>query len=132
MLSKELSKKGKYIPKHCYDNIFDNIGLIGSMFQEEDIKIMFCYVSVSKLENVYTRHACYYLDGKAIDPTVVNIYKDKIEHYNVNYLPIMIMSVDEYLRLIGKEKRTGLFKTFRKVEEIKQKELTEKGMVFIG
>lgn len=131
-LSKELSRKGEYTPKYCYDNIFENIGLIGSRFQEEDIKIMFCYVSVLDSTNLYTRHACYYLDGEAIDPTIVNAYKDNTERYNVSYLPIMIMSVNEYLKLISKEKRTDLFKTLRKVEEVKQKKLVEKGVVFIG
>ena len=102
------------------------------MFQEDDIKIMFCYVSVLNNTNIYTRHACYYLNGEAIDPTIVNAYKDNTERYNVSYLPIVIISVNEYLKLISKEKRTDLFKTLRKVEDIKQKTLSEKGVMFIG
>lgn len=128
--SVELYEKGNYVPKRCYDNVFDHIGSVGCMFLEEDIKVMFCYVKV--LEGLYTRHACYYLDGMAVDPTIVAVYRGNVENCKVDYIPIKIMSVDEYLKLISREHRTDLFKTFRLVEKIKQEELQESGITIIG
>lgn len=131
-LSRQISETGGFIPKHCYDNVFNNIGKIGSIFREEDIKVMFCYVSVGELKNIYARHACFYLDGEAIDPTITTVYGDRLSKYEVNYIPISIMTVDEYFILIAKEYRTDLTKTFEQVEEIKYKELSKHGIVLIG
>lgn len=131
-LSKELYDKGKYVPKHCYDNVFDNIGSVGRRFMEEEIKIMFCYVSVSigGLKNIYTRHACYYLEGMAIDPTIISVHKESI--YDLDYIPFKVMSVNEYFDLLSREGRADLFKTLREVEELKQGELRENGIALIG
>ena len=131
--SKHLGTNKEFTPKHCYDNVYNNIGaLANEEYKNKEAKVMFAYVSVSKLENIYTRHACYYIDGKAVDPTVLNIYGDKVENYNVHYLPIAIVSVDEYFKLLSREGRTDLFKTLSKVEEIKQKEYIKNGALFIG
>ena len=129
-LSKELYDKGKYVPKHCYDNVFDNISSVGSRFIEEEIKIMFCYVSVGGLKNIYTRHACYYLEGMAIDPTIISVHKESI--YDLDYIPFRVISVNEYFVLLSREGRTDLFKTFREVEGLKYKELRENGITIIG
>lgn len=132
-LSKELAEKGRFVPKHCYDNVFDNLPIIGSEgFAKLNFKIMFAYVSICGAENLYTRHACYYLDGEAVDPTIVNVYRDNLESYDIKYIPIRIMTVNEYLYLLSREHRTDLFKTFRKVEEIKHKEIYEHGLVLLG
>lgn len=131
-LSEELYHKGKYVPKHCYDNVFNNIGSVGFKFKEEDIKVMFCYVSVGNLEGLYTRHACFLLDGMAIDPTIISVYNEDIENYEINYIPIRVMSVNEYFILLSREKRTDLFKTFSVVEKLKQKELRDNGITLIG
>ena len=131
-ISRQLHDMGKYIPKHCYDNIFDNISIIGSKFKEEEIKIMFCYVSIVGIEGLYTRHACYYLDGMAIDPTIVSVYRDDFKNSDIHYLPFKIMTVDEYFVLLAREHNTSLFRTFSTVEKIKQRELVEHGITLIG
>ena len=131
-LSKELGMTGSFIPKHCYDNVFDNIGKIGSKFKDDDIKIMFCYVSVGRMENVYTRHACFYLNGEAIDPTIATLYGESIFDNDIKYIPFKIMSVDEYFVLISREHRADLFKTFKEVEAIKSIQLLKEGIALIG
>lgn len=131
-LSEELHNAGNYMPKHCYDNVFENIGSVGFRFKEENIKVMFCYVSVGNLENVYTRHACFYLDGMAVDPTIVSVYKEKFEEQNIEYIPFRIMTIDAYFKLLSRENNTDLIKTFSKVEKLKQDELRKNGIVLIG
>lgn len=131
--SKKLSEQGSFIPKHCYDNVYNNLNiLVNEDFLELDFKVMFAYVSVSKLKNVYTRHACFYINGKAVDPTVFNIYKERVTEYDVHYLPIKIMTINEYLILLSREGRTDLFKTLSKVEEIKHKDYFVDGAICIG
>lgn len=131
-LSIELYDKGNYVPKQCYDNVFDNIGSVGFRFKEEDIKVMFAYVSIINLEKLYTRHACFYLDGMAIDPTLVSVYGENIDKYDTHYIPFRIMSVNEYLKLVAREHRADLFKTFKVVESLIHKELREYGITLIG
>ena len=131
--SEKLSSLGVFTPKCCYDNVYNNLNILAKdEFKNFEIKVMFAYVSVSELKNIYTRHACYYIDGKAVDPTVYNIYKEKAEDYDIHYLPIMIMSITEYLTLLGREYRTDLFKTLESIEHIKQKKYSENGVIFIG
>ena len=132
ILSEELYNAGNYVPKHCYDNVFNNIGSVGFRLKEEDIKVMFCYVSVRNLEGIYTRHACFCLDGMAIDPTIISVYKDEIEDYNISYIPIRVISVNEYFILLSREHRIDLFKTFSEIERMKHKELRDNGITLIG
>lgn len=129
---KEIYDKGKYTPKHCYDNVFDNIGSVGFRFKEEDIKVMFSYVSILSLEKTYARHACFYLDGMAIDPTLVSVYGEDIDWCNTHYIPFRILTVNEYLKLVAREHRADLFKTFKVVENLRRKELKGYGITLIG
>ncbi|MFJ7982330.1 hypothetical protein ACIQ1D_18890 [Lysinibacillus xylanilyticus] len=129
-LSAQLYKEGKYIAKHCYDNVFDNISSVGFKFKE-DLRIMFCYVSVG-IEGLYTRHACYYIDGMAVDPTFVDVYEDKFVEAKVDYIPFKIMTVDEYFDLLDEEEFADLFKTLAFFEKMKRKELEKNGIVIIG
>lgn len=131
-LSKEVYDAGNYVPKHCYDNVFNNIGSVGFKFKEEDIKVMFCYISVGNLEGLYTRHACYFLDGMAVDPTIISVYGEDIDKYEITYIPIRVVSVNEYFILLSRERRTDLFKTFSTVEKMKHKELKDNGITLIG
>lgn len=130
-LSSELAKAGNFIPKYCYDNVFNNIGCIGSKFKDEDIKVMFGYVSVG-IEGLYTRHACYYLNDEAIDPTIATVYGEKLDRCNLDYIPFKIMTIDEYFGLLSREGNTDLFRTFKHVELVKNKELAKHGIVLIG
>lgn len=131
--SEKLSEQGSFIPKHCYDNVYNNLNiLVNDDFVKLDFKVMFAYVSVSKLKNVYTRHACFYINGKAVDPTVFNIYKERASEYDIHYLPIKIMSINEYLMLLSRDGRTDLFRTLSKVEKIKQRNYFGDGAICIG
>lgn len=128
----ESYESGNFFPRQCYDNVFENVGSMGFKYKEEDLKIMFCYMSIEYLENVYTRHVCYYIDGMAIDPTIVSVYKDKVWEKDVEYIPIKIMTVDEYFILLSREGRTDLVDTLLVVEKIVQKELIKDEIMVIG
>ena len=131
-LSHELAKTGEFIPKHCYDNVFNNIGKIGSRFKDEDIRVMFGYVSVGRLKGIYTRHACFYLNDEAVDPTLATLYGDRLEDYEIDYIPFKVMTIDEYFRLLSREHNTDLFKTFKQVERIISKDFSKYGITLIG
>lgn len=131
-LSMELNETGKYIIGSCYDNVFDNISQVSTMFKERDLKVMFCYMSVGKYKNIYTRHACFYLDGEAVDPTIAKLHGDSLPYQEVTYIPFKLLSVDEYFDLASHELRTDINRSLIEAEGMTRKELGENGLIIIG
>lgn len=130
-LSKELYNKGEYTVNYCYDNVFQNSGVVGNRYPE--MKVMFCYLSVGSIVGLYTRHACFYFNGEAVDPTILDSYEKSGKTLNrIEYIPFKIMSMDEYFQLIAKEKNTGLYRVLSRIEMDEIRKLNEQGLTVIG
>lgn len=123
---------GEFISKECYDNTFRNL----HHFDDVYLGVVFCWVQVMPGENVYTRHACYLVEGEILDLTLYHNLRGFDARDGIKYYPFKILTVDEYLSAIHEgsslDDTTGLFQVLHTEEKESREWMQKQGNIIIG
>lgn len=101
----------KGVTKACYDNLFANLGAMSDLQRKgHKVEPIICFIQFG--ENLFTRHACFTLDGEIIDTTYATLYSKSKDSVGSSELPRYVLikryTLDSYFKAIEKERVTSL------------------------
>ena len=99
------------VKKQCYDNLFANFDKMVDLERAGNtVEPIICFIQFG--ENIFTRHACFILNGEIIDTTYAQVYLDNCNEEHGRDLPkyklIKRFTPSSYLKELDKERVTSL------------------------
>lgn len=122
---------GTFVQKECFDNTFHNV----HHFEKHGCNVVMCWLEVIPGTNLYTRHACYELDGEILDLTLYHVHGMGSDLLKRKYYPFAILTPGEYFDYLERELlfdgTTGLEYTLHRESKDVGNKLIQHGNILI-